>query len=277
MPTVDDVFLDEFILIKGTTPYTGADFTPPAAPWTIEGTLFAYPIVIAPDPEPIPVLPPLDISKSDFCLEIDFRIENLFEWLVYTDGTPNITNQYYGVVGQFDQEADGSLTINGNYWSLYLRVNTDYSIDAVFEVYENGAIVTQLVHSVAASWSDWDDITKTNLDADNIHLAVSRSGDLARLFVNGNYSSESTAAGALVDFTTINGDWQIMGPSGQGETYQPPSVTTVDAFRVFDYAYYWENYGYAPWDRRGGICIYPMIGMKIRAGIPGSIRARLTI
>lgn len=277
MPMTDAVFFDEFILIKGTTPYTGSDFTAPTAPWTVEGT-YAYPIYVAPDPEPIPVVPPLDISKTDFCLEIDFKLQNLFEWLVYTDGvTPNITNQYYGIVGQFDQEENGELTINGNYWSLYFRVNADYSVDAVFEVYINGVIVTQLVHPVIINWSGWDDITKTNLDADFIHLAVSRQGDEARLFVNGNYSSVTTSSGTLTDFTTINGDWQIMGPSGQGETYQPPSVTTVDNFRVYNYAYYWDNYGYVPWDTRGGICIYPMVGMRLLDGVPGTMRARITI
>jgi len=267
---------DEFVVIKGTTPYTGADFTPPTAPWTIEDGIFAYPIIVSPNPEPIPVLPPLDISKSDFCLEIDFNLQNLFEWIVYADGTPNITNQYYGVVGQFDQEEDGSIIINGNYWSLYLRVNADYSVDAVFEVYENGTIVTQLVHSVAINWSDWDGITKTAPD-EPIHLAVSRYGDFARLFVDGNYSSAATASGALTDFTTINGDWQIMGPSGQGFTAQPASVTNVSLFSVYDTPYYWNNYEVLAWVQRTGICLYPRIGMRLVQGRPGTIRARLAI
>lgn len=276
MPITYDVFLDEFILIKGTTPYTGADFTPPTGPFDVEANI-QYPIYIAPpEPEAVPVTPPLDISKSDFCIEVDFKINNLFQWLVYTDGTPNITNQYYGVVGQFDQNADGSLLDGGNYWVLYLRVNADYTIDAIFEVCENGVIVTQLIHPVVVDWSDWDGITKTAPD-EPIHLAVSRYGDFARLFVDGNYSSAATASGALTDFTTINGDWQIMGPSGQGFTAQPASVTNVSLFSVYDTPYYWNNYEVLAWVQRTGICLYPRIGMRLVQGRPGTIRAKLAI
>lgn len=268
---------DEFIVIKGTTPYTGANFTPPTGPWTMADATIQYPIYIAPpDPEPIPLIPPLDISTGDFCIEIDFKINNLFQWIVYTDGTPNITNQYYGVIGQFDQNEDGSLVDGGNYWVLYLRINADYSIDAIFEVFDNGAIVTQLIHPVIVDWSALSGITKTAPD-EPIHLAVSRYGNLARLFVDGNYSSAGTASGALVDFTTIDGDWQIMGPSGQSFTSQPASVTNVSNFRVFDYPYHWNDYAYLVWTQQTGICFYPRVGIRIINGLPGQMRARLAI
>lgn len=270
------MMFDEFIVIKGTTPYTGADFTPPTVPWEI-GETVQYPIYIAPpEPEPVPIVSPLDISSSDFCLEVDFKINNLFQWLVYTDGTPNITNQYYGVVGQFDQNEDGSLEDGGNYWVLYIRINADYTIDAIFEVFDNGAIVTQLIHSVIVDWSAQSGITKAAPD-DPIHLAVSRYGDLARLFVDGNYSSSGTASGALVDFSTINGDWQLMGPSGQGFTAQPASITNISLFNVYDTPYYWNDYTVIAWAQRTGICLYPRVGIRLIEGELGSMRARLAI
>lgn len=267
-------FIDEFVFFKGTTPYT-ANFTPPAGPWTVDGTIQSNPIIIAPpDPVPVPIVPPLDISTGPFCLEIDFKLNNLFEWTVGGSAT---SVQYYGIVAQFDQEEDGSIEEGGNYWSLYFRVNEDYTTDIIFEVFKNGAIATQLIHPVTINWSDWDGIAKTYQDAGYIHIAVSRSGDEARLYVDGKYTDYAGASGELLDFDTINGDWQINGPSGQDYTGQLNSVTSVNDFRVFDYAYYWADYTYYMWSQGTGIKIYPRVGIRMVEGIPGTIRARLAI
>lgn len=232
-------------------------------------------IEIAPN-KPIPIVPPLDISASDFCIEIDFKLNNLFEWMTYADGTPNFEIQYYGIVGQLDQDENGEIIEGGNYWSLYLRVNADYTTDVIFEVYENGVLKTQLVHRTEISWSDWSGITKTNSD-DYLHIAVSRQEDEARLFINGTYSDVATSSGTLVDFTTINGSWLINGETGKADTYQPLSVTAVDNFRVFDWAYRWEDFVYADWDKGTGIKLYPRVGIRMMEGAPGTMRARLAI
>ena len=265
---------DEFIFFKGVSPYTSDNYTPPTGPWTAEGVI-SQPVIIS-NPEPIPIIAPLDISSGDFCLEVDFRLNNLFMWTPYTDGTPNFEAQYYGIIGQFTQYETGEIVDYGNYWVIYLRVNSDYTTDIVFEVFVDGAIVTQLVHRTEITWSAWSEITKTNLD-EFLHIAVSRNNDTARLFVGGYYSDVATSSGAMVDFTTINGSWQLNGVSGQPETYQPYSITSINNLRVFDYVYHWDDYDYVDWTRGSGIKMYPRVGIKMVDGFPGGLRARLAI
>jgi len=235
------------------------------------------PILVTPTPEPVPIIPPFDISKFDFSIEVDFMLNNLFKWIPYTDGLPNYEVQYYGILGQFDQDANGEIIEGGNYWSLYLRVNADYTTDVIFEVFDQGAIAIQLVHRTEIAWSAWNEITKTNLD-EYLHIAVSRQGYDMRLFVNGQYSDVAGSTGSLEDdFTTINGDWQIMGPSGQGDMGQPLSVTSVKNLVVHDEAYYWDDYVYEDWVRGTGISLPIALRMRFIEGTPGRIRARLAI
>jgi hypothetical protein len=268
-----DILLEEFVFIKGQALWATFPFTPPTEASSLTGSpIMGDNIIGAIEPEPIAINPPFVIGNADFAFEIDVKLYYLYEWITYTDGTPNTQVQYYGIVGQFEQDGEGNYVDDGDYWSLYLRVNADQSIDAIFEVYISGEIVTQLIHSVDITWGELQGIVQSNEDEDFLHLAVSRQGDEARLFVDGSYSDDSRASGTLVDFSEVTGDLQINGPSGHETTPQYISPVSVKSFRMHEEAYYWADYIWEEWDENPGICVYPRIGINIMSGKAGDIR-----
>lgn len=267
------VRIDELVIVKGEALWTSFPFTPPSSPSTAFGTPIVSTTEIAPvDPEPLAINAPFAVGGGDFAFEIDVKLHYLYEWITYYDGTPNTQLQYYGIVGQFEQDAEGNKVAGGDYWSLYLRVNADQTVDAIFEVYVDGEIVTQLVHSVDITWGELSGLSRANEDTEYLHLAVSRKDDVARLFAGGTYSDEASATGALVDFTEVAGDIQINGPSGKDDTLQYVSPVSVKSFRMHDEAFYWEDYTWEAWDAATGIAVYPRVGVNIMTGKPGDIR-----
>jgi hypothetical protein len=128
--------------------------------------------------------------------------------------------------------------------------------------------------------SGWTNGAKTNLSLIPIQVAVSRKGSADRIFVNGLYSNAlPESAGSLVDFDTVIGDVQINGQIGAADDYQPTSITSVNNLRVFDYAYYWDDYvlDTIPWYQLGGLAFYPRMYPHIMLGNPGDIRSRIPI
>lgn len=235
MPQMDGLF-DELVIWKGLTPYT-EEFTPPVnadetgVPVAIEGdTKDVY------QPNNYPLLSLCadiaDISKVDFRITTQFKIFELYTWI-----TSAQTQKYY-VVGQWTQNPDDTALLGGNYWCIYLRVNSDYTIDAVFEVYDNGVLVTQLVHETSIKYNDEGGVSTLDTSGWSegwITIAVERHNDVVALWTS-DYDEENTGTetiGVLEDFTTPTGDLQINGLIGGEDGGEYSSVTAEKNLRIW--------------------------------------------
>ena len=278
---------DEFIITKGTTPYTDT-FTPPEDSYDMAGD------VVLSQNEGTQETPFLvkqadffDLYAGDFCIQVDFDIRSLFQWVTYTNGTPNFTTKTYIIVGQWDQNPDGTVKDNANYWVLFFRVNADYTTDVVFKVVQNGVVITEISHPVTIDWSAaWANGEKSNLSSVYTNIVVSRQGASDRIFVGGLWSDSPNGQGTLTGtLTPIAGDVQINGQIGAPDDFQPTSITSVNNLRIFDYAYYWNPFvpegvgGYPgiPWYQLSGLAFYPRMNSYLMYGKPGDIRSELPI
>lgn len=233
---------DELVIWKGMTPYTGAAFTPPVtadntavAPYDSDGTVVTTPITAGSPDSPLISLCAdiVDISHVDFRITTQYKISELYTWLT------SAQSQTYYVAGQWTQNPDGTILSGGNYWCIYLRVNADYTIDAIFEVYDNGVLVTQLVHRTDIAYNDMvggvATVDTTGWSEGWVTIAVERHNDVVALWTSDS-STERTGTetvGVLEDFTTPTGDLQVNGTIGGTDGGEYYSVAAEKNLRIW--------------------------------------------
>lgn len=206
-------------------------------------------------------------TENGFSITADAYLSNLFAWTTFEDNVSD-TKQIYDIMSRFDD--------NGNYWTLYFRVNYDYTVDAVFDLYYEGEL-TSIYHSVDINWSDWSDGVKTNMSSDFVNLAVSYNNGELRLFVNGMYSDEATSSYiGLTEFPDIAGLIQLNGKIGLDPTSQPLAALSVNNAFIIDYHHYWDDFTIETFGFRG-IRIRPLMKIKLGRGDLSSMMGRLAV
>lgn len=270
------IYIDDFVFIKGKALFSDT-FTPPIAEEVVNGDI---PISTYSQRYPLIFNNLSDISSSDFSIDVDIYLKTLYLWLAYNNrNIPGEKKQTYYICGQWTQNTDGTVMDGADYWSLYLRVNEDYTIDVVFDVFSAGSLMVRLYHPISITWDYVNAVTSENASEDNINIVVSRNGNDVRLFVNGIYSDEPTSYGTMTDFSTINGSVQVNGRLDAPSTYQPLSAFYVNNLRIFNWSHIWDEFSISPipWWQGSGIGIFPVLKLRMVNGEPSTIRARLGV
>jgi hypothetical protein len=185
-----------------------------------------------------------DISKGDFTIELLVRVDSLYEPIT---GDPDLR---YNIVGQYEDEWADTLT--KNWWALEYITDDEGNSEFRFRVYDEstGTYIADVYYPLTMEWeSSYTNHQKLNLDPDYYHVAVVRSGNEVRLFVNGDYVA--TSEGAISDWDTITDAIQINGQVAFDLPDLPFSQVSISGLSFADYAIYWDEFN--PPDNVSGI------------------------
>jgi hypothetical protein len=267
----NDKWLDEYAVWKKDARYT-ADFTPETSEYAyVPGTAGTAAIREVNfgsklgDPNTsvtVDLSSITDISKGDFTIEAMVRIDSLYEPV--TDD-PELR---YNIVGQYEDEWADTLT--KNWWALEYITDDAGNSEFRFRVYDSGTgtYIANIYYPLSMDWADsYTDHQKQNLDPGYIHVAVVRSGDEVRLFVNGDYVG--TSAGSISDWDTITQEIQINGQTALNLPDLPFSEVSISGLEISDYALYWDEFN-PPDNVEGisGLVIYPRVyGVLIKGAL----------
>ena len=259
-------FIDEFIIYKGSSPYSGA-FTPPTTEraMDVSGTsgYTVYTSASQNSRAEIEASNVIDISKGDFTIESNFYVESIYESI---GSDPDLR---YNIVGQFEDELAETLT--KNWWALEYITHGDGTSEIRFRVWDesSGTYIADVYYPLTMDWeASYTNHQKFNTSADIMHIAVVRNGNAVRLFVEGDYVG--TSAGTITDWDTITTPIQMNGQAGYVVEDAPYSKTYLTELAFYDYAKYWDEF-LAPdtFTDLGGLRIYPRLFPVLFVGDPG--------
>jgi len=263
-------YVDDFCITKGNSVYTG-NFTPSEKTYVGGGTS-GFTTQKSSGNQNSGLLvnqsDVMDISKGDFTIELRYRVESIYQmW----GGEPDLR---YNIIGQFeDSMVDSASDLSKNWWALEYITHDDMSAEIRFRVWDDSSnsYIADVYYPLSMDWaSTYTNFEKNNTDPDYIHIAVVRSGNEVRLFINGDYVGTST--GSITNWDTITSEFQINGQQAYYLEDYPYSVTKISELRVLDYALYWAEF--APpesFTQLSGIFVMPRMFGVLFIGEPGDM------